>query len=88
MKIIETVRLIVKQGLAFRGHDESLTSNNRGNFQEILKHMSKYDEELTFKFLLLNLAIFNFENKIYKKLNQIFFPSLPSFNTSPSPLSI
>ncbi len=48
MKIIETVHLIAKQGLAFRGHDESLTSNNRGNFQEILKHMSKYDEELAF----------------------------------------
>jgi hypothetical protein len=29
MKIIETVHLIAKQGLAFRGHDESLTSNNQ-----------------------------------------------------------
>ncbi|XP_060203033.1 uncharacterized protein LOC132631474 [Lycium barbarum] len=33
---IRVVRLLVKQGLAFRGHDESKASLNRGNFLEIL----------------------------------------------------
>ncbi|XP_060195297.1 uncharacterized protein LOC132624550 [Lycium barbarum] len=33
---IRVVRLLVKQGLTFRGHDESKASLNRGNFLEIL----------------------------------------------------
>ena len=32
---IDTARLLLKQGLPFRGHDESKNSNNKGNFLEL-----------------------------------------------------
>ena len=31
---IDVARILVKQGLSFRGHDESKDSLNRGNFRE------------------------------------------------------
>ncbi|XP_027148735.1 uncharacterized protein LOC113749245 [Coffea eugenioides] len=34
------------QAVAFRGHDESLDSNNRGNFIELIKHVSSYYEKM------------------------------------------
>jgi hypothetical protein len=37
MTIIESVRLLYLQACAFRGHDESLPSNNRGNFMEMIR---------------------------------------------------
>ncbi|KAM3200548.1 hypothetical protein P3L10_032910 [Capsicum annuum] len=33
---IDVARLLVRQGLVFRDHDESKSSLNRGNFLEIL----------------------------------------------------
>ncbi|XP_049374828.1 uncharacterized protein LOC125839897 [Solanum verrucosum] len=49
---IDVVRLLVKQGLAFRGHDESKLSLNR-NFLEILSfYAQKYDDVR--KFVLEN----------------------------------
>jgi hypothetical protein len=45
--IIETILFLGKQNLAFRGHDESLDSFNRGNFLELLELRSKLmDEEI------------------------------------------
>lgn len=35
--VVDAVLFLSKQGLAFRGHDESNTSLNRGNFKELLK---------------------------------------------------
>ena len=32
---IDTARLLLNQGLAFRGHDESKESYNKGNFLEV-----------------------------------------------------
>lgn len=36
MAIMGVVRYLLRQGLAFRGHDESKTSRNKGNFRELL----------------------------------------------------
>ena len=33
---INATRFLLHQGLAFRGHDESEESNNRGNFLELV----------------------------------------------------
>ncbi|CAN6166908.1 unnamed protein product, partial [Urochloa humidicola] len=37
---------LLRQGLAFRGHDESEESNNRGNFLELLKWLAANNEEV------------------------------------------
>jgi hypothetical protein len=39
---IETVRFLAHQGLAFRGHDESQESFNRGNFLELLSLLTQH----------------------------------------------
>ena len=38
---IDTARLLLKQELPFRGHDESNTSYNRGNYREVELETSK-----------------------------------------------
>ena len=35
-----------QQGLAFHGHDESKDSNNQGNFLELLRFLTKHNEEI------------------------------------------
>ena len=45
--MIDTVILLEKQELAFRGHRESLAADpsvNTGNFLEILKYLAEYDD--------------------------------------------
>ena len=44
--IIETIIWLSKQGLAFRGHDESENSKNRGNFLELINFQIKYNAQL------------------------------------------
>ena len=39
----EGVLYLAKQELAFRGHDESRTSLNQGNYRELLKVLGKFD---------------------------------------------
>ncbi|PNX59718.1 zinc finger MYM-type protein 1-like, partial [Trifolium pratense] len=34
---IDCLRYLLRQGLPFRGHDESITSSNQGNFLEMLR---------------------------------------------------
>ena len=43
---LRCLRFLLNQGLAFRGHDESEESSNRGNFIELLKWLSENDEEV------------------------------------------
>ena len=43
---IDTVRWLAFQACAFRGHDESPTSKNQGNFLEMVKLLAAYDEEV------------------------------------------
>ncbi|XP_044386084.1 zinc finger MYM-type protein 1-like isoform X2 [Triticum aestivum] len=40
---IDTTRLLLKQGLPFRGHDESKNSHNRGNFLEVRDFLAEHD---------------------------------------------
>jgi hypothetical protein len=42
-RLINAVCFLGKQELAFRGHDESKNSNNRGNYIELLKYTADYD---------------------------------------------
>lgn len=44
--IIDCVRFLAKQGIAYRGHDESATASNRGNFLELLSFLAKYNPSL------------------------------------------
>ncbi|XP_042446670.1 zinc finger MYM-type protein 1-like [Zingiber officinale] len=45
--ILKVIRFLLLQGLPFRGHDESSTSSNRGNFLELLKWYSSDCPEVT-----------------------------------------
>ncbi|KAF4518914.1 hypothetical protein B566_EDAN006752 [Ephemera danica] len=45
-RLIDVVLHLANQELAFRGHDESETSLNQGNYIEALKLLAKYDREL------------------------------------------
>jgi len=43
---IDTARLLLKQGLPFRGHDESKQSLNKGNFLEVYDCLAQHDPNL------------------------------------------
>lgn len=43
---VDVARLLLKQGLPFRGHDESKTSYNKGNFLETHDLLAEHDPEL------------------------------------------
>ena len=51
---IDCVRFLLRQGLAFRGHDESESSSNQGNFLELLKFLTEHNEDV--KSVALNNA--------------------------------
>ncbi|KAK1355670.1 hypothetical protein POM88_048926 [Heracleum sosnowskyi] len=40
------LRVLLRQGLAFRGHDELNDSKNQGNFLELLKFLAMHNEEI------------------------------------------
>jgi hypothetical protein len=50
---IRFVKFLLRQGLAFRGHDESEESSNRGNFIELLQFLAENREEVD-KYVLNN----------------------------------
>ncbi|XP_070046144.1 uncharacterized protein [Nicotiana tomentosiformis] len=43
---IDVARFLLKQGMSFRGHDESETSTKRGNFVELLQWYTNKDDEV------------------------------------------
>ncbi|XP_020396600.1 zinc finger MYM-type protein 1-like [Zea mays] len=43
---INAVRYLLHQGLAFRGHDESEESDNKGNFLELVKLLAEQNEKI------------------------------------------
>lgn len=45
-RILELILLFGRQGIAYRGHDESATSLNRGNFLEFLHYKARECPEL------------------------------------------
>ena len=44
---IECAQWLAFQACAFRGHDESLDSKNRGNFIELIKLISTFNDKVT-----------------------------------------
>ena len=50
---IDATRFLLHQGLAFRGHDESEKSKNKGNFRELVQLLAKQNEK-TKKIILRN----------------------------------
>jgi hypothetical protein len=50
---LRCLKFLLHQGLAFRGHDESEESSNRGNFVELLKLLATNSEEVN-KYVLHN----------------------------------
>ncbi len=42
-KIVSIVLFLAKQGIAFRGHNESCTNDNRGYFLELFELFGKFD---------------------------------------------
>ncbi|XP_057791317.1 uncharacterized protein LOC131008458 [Salvia miltiorrhiza] len=45
---IDCVRFLLRQGLAFRGDDESKTSTNRGNFLELLNFLADHNDDIKY----------------------------------------
>ncbi|ESR42279.1 hypothetical protein CICLE_v10013469mg [Citrus x clementina] len=45
-QVVDSVRFLLRQGLVFRGHDESEESSNRGNFLELLKFLADHNEDI------------------------------------------
>ena len=43
---IDFIRYLAYQGYAFRGHDEGPNSKNCGNFLELIKLVSNYNEDV------------------------------------------
>ncbi|XP_050141085.1 uncharacterized protein LOC126617059 [Malus sylvestris] len=43
---IKCTKFLLLQGLAFRGHDESATSSNRGNYLELLQFLADNDDKV------------------------------------------
>jgi hypothetical protein len=44
--ILEVIRFLLLQALAFRGHDESSSSSNKGNFLEMIEWYKSKDKKL------------------------------------------
>lgn len=49
-KVIDILLLLARQGLPLRGHRESETCRNRGNFLELAEHSAKYDSSFKSNF--------------------------------------
>ncbi|XP_016648870.1 PREDICTED: uncharacterized protein LOC103327491 [Prunus mume] len=43
---LDCVRFLLRHGLPFRGHDESDTSTNKGNYLELLQFLADHDEKV------------------------------------------
>ena len=43
---VDCVRFLLRQGLAFRGDDESENSSNRGNFRELLQFLADHNDDI------------------------------------------
>ena len=44
--IVDCIRFLFCRGLAFRGHDESQGSSNKGNFLELLQFLGYHNESI------------------------------------------
>ena len=44
--IVDCIRFLLCRGLAFRGHDESQGSSDKGNFLELLQFLANHSESI------------------------------------------
>lgn len=44
--LVDCIRFLLRQGLAFRGHSESENSSNQSNFLELLQFLANHNEEV------------------------------------------
>ena len=56
--ILDVIRYLLGQGLAFRGHDESFTSLRKGNFLELVHWYRLRNEEVG------NVVLKNIDNEL------------------------
>lgn len=64
-KIIDILLYLARQGLALRGHDESINSENKGNFLELCDLFSKYNPSFKSKYeKYFNLTGSNTQNEL------------------------
>ncbi|XP_047947406.1 zinc finger MYM-type protein 1-like [Salvia hispanica] len=43
---LDCIRLLLSQGMAFRGHDESIESTNQGNFRVLLRFLAVHNDDI------------------------------------------
>ena len=43
---VDCVRFLLRQGIAFRGHDEFENSSNQGNFLELLRFLADHNQDI------------------------------------------
>ena len=43
---VDCVRFLLRQGIAFRGHDEYENSSNQGNFLELLRFLANHNQDI------------------------------------------
>ena len=64
-KMTEILLYLARQGLAFRGHDESADSTNRGNFLQLCELFGKYDVKFAERMASpLNLTSHDSQNQL------------------------
>ncbi|XP_057488503.1 uncharacterized protein LOC130778716 [Actinidia eriantha] len=70
---IDAIKWLTFQACAFRGHDERLDSQNRGNFLELLKMLASYNEKVD-AVVLKNAPqnAYYVSHRIQKEILQIF----------------
>ena len=69
---IDIVRWFTFQACAFRGHDESVGSRNRGNFLEMIKLLVSYNKEID-EVVLMSLKM---QDTLHPLSKKIFYMSL------------
>ncbi|KDO66460.1 hypothetical protein CISIN_1g0088141mg, partial [Citrus sinensis] len=74
---IDCIRFLLKQGLAFRGHDESRDSSNRGNFLKLLCFLADHNEDInTIKKDIVSCVAIETTNIIIKEMSDVLFSIL------------
>ena len=49
-RVVSTIKLLSRLGLAFRGHEEDQHSNRKGNYLTCMEYLSEYDIFLNYIF--------------------------------------
>lgn len=71
--VIEVLLFAARQNIAIRGHDETLQSQNKGNFLELINVISKYHPTLKLHLDKIQNN-FNITQKLHTDYKQLFCP--------------